>query len=126
MSDLKDFWEELWEQRPISTFSEDYNQAFANGVQFMWNEVKEKQGKFFWERGGKEFISVLDDGYLHRMFNRWDDVLIQAIEGASFLVKEGFTKSSRITDAQDFLDCVDCLGEDKVKELIKGVGENGK
>lgn len=61
-------------------------------------------GLFFWERGGKEFVEL----------NCWKP----------FNFDSAVRNAKRIypTNRQscDFLDALACLGEDRIKELIKG------
>ena len=65
-------------------------------------------GLFFWERGGRQFVE--DEGYYGVRFFQKSYSLEQIINKAEFY-KDRF--------AQDFLDCLACFGEDKVKELIE-------
>ena len=73
-----------------------------------------KLGLFFWERGGKQFVkNHLDDSvlYLKSLAKSLQIVLIDE-RGSEYRYLES-------KDAQDFLDCLACLGEEKVKELIE-------
>jgi hypothetical protein len=75
-------------------------------------------GMFFWLRGGKHFMEEYKsyEGYSDWKFQRWDDVIRHAkLEADNFI----FNQNSQSIYARDFLDCLACLGEDKVKELIK-------
>jgi len=58
-------------------------------------------GLFFWERGGKEFC--------------WHYIPKLDFDG---IVKRA-NKEIHMSEAQDFLDCLACLGEERVKQLIK-------
>jgi len=62
----------------------------------------EKLGLFYWERGGKDLPNVSD------WYNNFDKCL-------EFANKH----KHNWLEARDFLDALACLGEDKVKELIK-------
>jgi len=64
-------------------------------------------GLFFWVRGGKQFVLARDD---YEYFP----------EGTSITALKKVAKlHDNNSDVRDFLDCVDCLGEQRVKELIK-------
>ena len=70
-------------------------------------------GLFFWERGGKQFV----EGWV-KPIERWKELIENA---NSDLVFTGIDElpAEFATNARDFLDALDCLGEEKVKELIK-------
>ena len=75
----------------------------------------EELGLFFWERGGKQFIVNTNDSLpiKERIFEEY-------LEYANNLVNMKINSNGkRYLEARDFLDCVACLGEKKVKELIK-------
>lgn len=67
-------------------------------------------GLFFWERGGKKFVLKHKIYFLNSLIPKtWQDIV-------------GFfwaCSQRKEVDKKDFLDCLACLGEDKVKELIK-------
>ena len=72
----------------------------------------EKLGLFFWKRGGKQFVMeyVLNDfdskvSFSKQLSNR--NKYLSVSDGRHCLL------------ATDFLDALACLGEEKVKELIK-------
>ena len=78
-------------------------------------EKRYRLGLFFWDRGGKQFA-------LNHKSTTFFDALLSLADGAK--EERSFTKNMKykLIDAniaQDFLDCLDCLGKDKVKELIK-------
>lgn len=73
-----------------------------------------KLGLFFWERGGKQFVK----NYCCFALNCKAKGL-SVFEYSNLVVKEKTALGKTILFAQDFLDCVACLGEEKVKELIK-------
>lgn len=122
MSDLKEFW--------------DGRDDVING-----QELKFSLGLFFWGRGGKQFVKLVKDreerNYQTRkeLFKRpkqkrtkiyFDDVLWQANNQfqPDILTEATITEHTMFT--RDFLDCLACLGEERVKELIKkfeGKGE---
>jgi hypothetical protein len=62
-------------------------------------------GLFFWKRGGKQFV-------------KYEGSLKDKIKDAKYEMKVGFGDF----ETRDFLDCLACLGEDKVKELIEKEG----
>jgi len=75
-------------------------------------EYNEKLGLFFWKRGGKQFVMeyVLNDfdskvSFSKQLSNR--NKYLSVSDGRHCLL------------ATDFLDALACLGEEKVKELIK-------
>jgi len=73
-------------------------------------------GLFFWERGGKQF-------YLNSKKD-WAGVeqcltFIELVNNADYEVNHGYDDERNDYYARDFLDALACLGEEKVKELIK-------
>jgi len=74
-----------------------------------------KLGLFFWERGGKQFVIECRKIYWNHKDrkNHYPSFDFLVCEAEKPLVANMFK------DAQDFLDCVACLGEKRVKELIK-------
>jgi hypothetical protein len=93
---LKDDYDKLAKLQPEDLF---YSPALV--IQ------KKKLGLFFWERGGKRFVQKLIElNFEITLFN------CNAMAGTSVVNYKG----------QDFLDCLACLGEDKVKELIEKEG----
>jgi len=83
-------------------------------------------GLFFWERGGKQFaLNVVE--HEKTTEGKINDFPYICSEAEFYLDDyEDFTRnninSKVIKGAQDFLNALACLGEEKVKELIKGVG----
>ena len=95
MNDLKSFWEE------------DINQ------QDSWQRIRFNIGMFFWERGGKRFVENITD----YMSGSSCDTSYPNFNGCVKLAKDN---NDLDVDAKDFLDCLACLGEDKIKELLLG------
>ena len=103
MIDMKEFWNKV---------SHNYvndNQSNRE-VLFFQNEL----GLFFWERGGKQFILSLLPASV--------PAHIKFAKDAVKIDLNNFTPEESLW-AKDFLDCVDCLGEEQVKELIKELEE---
>ena len=78
--------------------------------------------EFLWERGAKQFVKDCSkEASLQDLINSANGYFNGEFE------INAFTETAReIVDAQDFLDCLACLGEDKVKELIKELKEGVK
>jgi hypothetical protein len=74
---------------------------------------KDDLGLFFWERGGKQFIKVRS---VVKECKTIEDYVIYAHMWAGNSIT---TSAFEIGFARDFLDALACLGEEKVKELIK-------
>ena len=79
-----------------------------------WLDIK-ALGLFFWKRGGKEYVKQWKF-FIDRNNYKGNKMLKTYIGLATD--DEGNTKKE-IRNGQRFLDCVACLGESKVKELIK-------
>lgn len=109
MNDLKEFWTKVWKTRTTPNFSGEYDVAFNNGYQMAWNEIKDKQGLFFWERGGKEFAESRKIYWKEQKTNVTEFDYIRIKASVYF---------DMVGNARDFLDALACLGEEKVKELI--------
>ena len=79
------------------------------------NQVIERKqlGLFFWERSGHYWVKYNLECYKD---NPNIDVDLK------FLIEEDCDEMD-YPNKRDFLDCVACLGEDKVKELIKELEE---
>ena len=107
MSDWKEYLEKAKEFR-IAEWTKEYNQAYKNGFDNSYNHLTKELGLFFWGRGGKQFVYrfVFENGIFHEKRQSLDYLIP--------LAKQCHTKG-----AGDFLDCLACLGEKKVKELIK-------
>ena len=74
--------------------------------------MRNKLGLFFWDRGGKQYY------LFDKKFYSKADNLKEIIKKAKiWAFKSDYNERTRW--ARDFLDCVGCLGETKVKELIK-------
>jgi hypothetical protein len=70
-------------------------------------------GAFYWGRGGKQFANYLIKKYREP----YNEELSWISDKALALTPN--ERADFAEEARDFLDCLDCLGEDKVKELIK-------
>ena len=70
----------------------------------------EDLGLFFWERGGKQF--AYDNLFIISNSKELKDWILDAKEDI-------FNQTSDALNARDFLDALDCLGKEKIKELIK-------
>ena len=67
---------------------------------------------FFWSRGGKQFVDRYNDfPHSNEIKDMHDD--------AKEISESDELEDIRSVNARDFLDCLACLGEDKIKELIK-------
>lgn len=96
MQDMKGFWDKKYNN---STCIGDINII----------ETREDLGLFFWERGGKQFVKYWNNSFDN---NCWKDEMEYFISVAH-----------NSKNGQDFLDCLACLGEDKVKEVIENMKE---
>jgi hypothetical protein len=82
--------------------------------------LRKMQGLFFWERGGKQFVNMLQ-----KKFRKLEIVIKNAnaylepekTNDGRFLTME--LKFEDRINARDFLDCSNCLGEKRIKQLIK-------
>jgi len=66
-------------------------------------------GMFFWERGGEQFVKEFNGVGNAESSNDFEKL-------AEWIINK---KRDGVLLAQSFLDCLACLGEKKVKELIK-------
>jgi hypothetical protein len=83
-------------------------------------------GMFYWNRGGKQFVGWFSSkewknkvDYSKSYFN----IIVE--EAKYYQLAEDIFKQNWVNQVKwsgDFLDCLACLGEDKVKELIKKEG----
>ena len=73
-------------------------------------------GFFFWNRGGKQYY--LFDKKFYSEANNLEDIINKA---KIWAFKSDYNERTRW--AMDFLDCVACLSETKVKELISKLKE---
>ena len=110
MSDLKEFLQDL---RPKFICDNYDNRLF--------NNIQEELGLFFWERGGKQFVIECRKIYWNHKDrkNHYPSFDFLVCEAEKPLVANMFK------DAQDFLDCLACLGGEKVKELIEELEGEG-
>ena len=106
MSDMKEFWEIQEDTGFVKTINSEYVKGWKSAVEI----TKEQQCLFFWERGGKQFVKLLPK------FSLKD--LIKFANSEPIVPTDCMSANER-----DFLDCVDCLGEEQVKELIKELEE---
>lgn len=102
--DLKEFWDS--KRQKGAYFTRGENAPL----------IRKELGLLFWGRGGKDFVLSYNLG---RNFNElvvFAKELLETIntESSCYRYFDSF-------DARDFLDCLACLGEERVKELIKGV-----
>jgi len=100
MSDLKQFWSNV--KFSVGTTSEKDK---------VIEEIKYRLGLFFWERGGKQFVLNCMEGA-----EDWDL--------STYIQEAEYTMNEETTDcflARCFLWSLACLGEERVKELIKQV-----
>lgn len=107
MDNLKEFWDKQ--------VSDEFFDSCDVQV------VRERQGLFFWERGGKQFVLDVKDYSLEDSASYI--YLVEYVKEANNIQKE-FVEDATYTDitnARDFLDALDCLGEDKIKELIEAM-----
>lgn len=110
MVDLKEFWDSKRQK----------------GVYFTRGEnaplIRKELGLFFWERGGKQFVQQhnggLSDGSKGWINPTFESKLKEA--QSVLLNDERYKYGGRWNlTARDYLDALACLGEDKIKELIK-------
>jgi len=89
----------------------------------IYEEICEKDklliGKKLWERGGKHFIKQYMN-YIEFYKEEPKPTLKERLAAIEDVRSNpiDFFDFEDITAVQDFLDCIDCLGEGKVKELI--------
>jgi len=121
MSDLKEFLEK---EGDCCYLKDDYDKlAKLQPEDLFYSPAlviqKKKLGLFFWERGGKQFVEYIRD------VRFWDKSVLFSydflMEKVDYFLKGNSDNENWSDDEhlQDFLDCLACLGEDKVKELIK-------
>jgi len=103
---LKEFWDDWEDESNLLDYEE----------RRIINKLRKNQGEFFWGRGGKQFV-------LDFIEMQGDKQLKYIIGTAKMFFEQGNCSFENHDNAQDFLDCLACLGEDKVKELIKEVKE---
>jgi len=97
---------------------------YTNENVIIFDDFKYNLGLFFWERGGKQFLNGLSK--LRKKYGKSPYEFEFYLEEANYVQIHKNIESMRIDyilQAQDFLDCLACLGEDKVKELIKELKE---
>jgi len=109
--DMKEFWHR--------------NIGFYNGCELqrdvLYPLLKQDLGLFFWDRGGKQFVEWSDNELEYVSKTRYilaEEIVLAHYE---FPRARDERKAELVLMARDFLDCLACLGEDKVKELIKGL-----
>jgi len=101
MNDMKEFWNK-WK-----TLYKNYSVS-----RIIIESMCEEQGLFFWERGGKQYY-LFDK----KFYSKADNLKEIISKAKIWAFKSDYNERTRW--AMDFLDCVACLGEDKVKELIE-------
>lgn len=70
----------------------------------------ESLGNFFWEQGGKEYVN-----YHKGFYNEFEQIYNCALDDLE-------NKSHWCV--RDFLDALDCLGEEEIRKRIKGLRNN--
>ena len=84
--------------------------------------AKKTQGNLFWERGGKQFVQQCKDWTIGLKVSN----LIRYVKADIINNEACFDDqphAQMVFWATNFWDCVACLGEDKVKELIENMKE---
>ncbi len=111
--DLKEFWDKF--EKPINNSVDIKAQVLSKEL---LNIFKKTLGMFFWERGGKQFVfdCALDFAAQKEEDTTDEEDFKETIEWAKDSVE---LKDHHSLEARNFLDCLACLGEDKVKELIQ-------
>ena len=98
--DLKQFLEK--NKMEQTSWTNVYGGSYEpNGKYYL---MLEDLGLFFWERGGKEYCEILKGLSFEKL-----------IECARINVEKKMCDFG----SRDFLDALACLGEEKIKELIK-------
>jgi hypothetical protein len=111
-NDLKEFLDALRKRVPASEKDKQ-----------MFDVIVDDLGLFFWGRGGKQFVIAFDRNKDKFTINGFIGIAKRII-----LMKDEMVDTDSVLWSRDFLDCVDCLGEEKIKELIKelsGASSNG-
>ena len=138
MNDLKEFFkkrEEEYGDIVWTNFFMDSNYAMENPTKMTPDSQiieRDSLGLFFWKRGGEKFVqedfSELDNVARNDWNKRLKIIIVEAKECFVTITKDGvINETSPIKDndylleARDFLDALDCLGKEKIKELIKKV-----
>ena len=113
MNDMKEYWD----------LAENVEPEFR--IKKRIEALREIQGLFFWKRGGKQFAYwfIQTIGWNGTLDYKYNNLVAEA----NYRIKiskedDDFFDYRTSPYAQDFLDCVACLGKDKVKELIKKEG----
>jgi len=106
MSDLKDFWE-------LAGLS-----GLTRGDLFP--QVRIDLGMMYWKRGGKQFVEQAINSLGEE---RLDEVVIRVMDyiddNSTGIIENYDHYEDGGAALKDYRDCLACLGEDKVKELIK-------
>ena len=110
MSDLKELWDKA--EKEAKDYGNDYSEVL------LVKELREKQGMFFWERGGKQFV------LWHDVEFRYFENLIESAKETIGIDLCDVDTYEEILWARDFLDCVDCIGKKFI--LAKELVEKGK
>ena len=110
MNDLKEFWNNIIVNKIKANYSKKYDQAFDNGYGRALCEIKEKQGLFFWEDIRTDIVELKmwEQAKKEDWIFNFENVKLyyeQDMSGNQIGLKWKY--------------CVACLGEEKVKELVK-------
>lgn len=120
MDDLKEFFEQ-WVHDNWNCWGLKCDADNSNGFMAQVQEqLKMDLGLFFWERGGKQFYLNSDIDWAGNKTGKFKNFL-ELKNDAEYEVNHGYDDERNDYYARDFLDCLACLGEERVKELIKGV-----
>lgn len=107
MKNMKDFWEtqeETW-------FGKGIPKEYIKGWKSATLIIKEQQGMMFWDRGGKQFVETATCMWYAKDIP-WQKLIKEANNCVEHVELNAY-------NARDFLDALVCLGEEKIKELIK-------
>jgi len=113
MDDLKQLWDFLYKEseNTAGIHTKEIIQENINGI-------KSVLGLFFWNRGGRQFVERYNKGEFSLMRNAHPEYNLNQLAESS-KNSEGYFLEWEAQLALDFLDAWACLGEDKIKELIK-------
>lgn len=120
MNTLKEFFKRVDSERGnirFYSFFDDSNFVFDN-PELPYDRgfvTREELGLFFWERGGKKFVELIPT--MNRSVDDIERVAVNFIQDKNDVFMSVY--------ALGFLDALDCLGVEKIKELIKMVEKYG-
>jgi len=114
--DLKEFWDD--------TIKDGLGKENVFSRRELFPQLAYDLGLFFWERGGKQFAKdVLEhENTMEGKLNDFPYLISEAefYTDGKFEDTTGTSINSKtVLQARDFLDCLACLGEERIKELIK-------